>query len=243
MSSSGPGDQMRNPFYIVMFAASILISVCAALPRGAMGAPQNSQIQQEQSVVDAARHSRELKKNAAPPARVITNDDLDTERKKSGQDGFNPDAPVAPQTEAPNSSAIVAAEAPKQAATLARYDSGSKSKELEEAAAEDAEITRLKDRLVSAENSLFWQQRELLLDQNTVYTNPKYTTTLLGQAELDAAQLKIDQKQREIDSLRGPLADLEWRRWHRIQASGSENGSSAESYKSVPPSALVLPQP
>jgi uncharacterized small protein (DUF1192 family) len=138
---------------------------------------------------------------------------------------------------------MVTAEAPKQTPTLARYDLGSKSKESEETAAEDAEIARLTAQLAAAQNSLFWQQRELLLDQNTIYTNPTYTTTLVGQTELDIAQLKIDQKQQEIERLKGPLADLEWRRWRRMQASGPENGSAAESYKPVPPSALVLPQP
>ena len=174
---------------------------------------------------------------------MITNDDLDTERAKSDQGGSKAGAPPARQTGPANTGEVVAAEAPKQAATLSRYDSGSISKESEEAAAEDAEIAKLKDQLASAENSLFWQQRALLLNQNTVYTNPKYTTTLVGKNELDNAQLKIDQKQREINSLKGPLADLEWRRWRRLQASGPENGSASESYKSVPPSALVLPQP
>jgi hypothetical protein len=226
-----------------MFAGFLLIGVCTALPRGAMAEPQNLQIQQEPSVVDAARHSRELKKNAASPASVITNDDLDTMRTKSDQRESKACVPPARQTGAANTCAIVAAETPERTATLSRYDSGSISEESEEAAAEDAEITKLKDQLTSAENSLFWQQRALLLDQNTVYTNPKYTTTLLGKTELNTAQLKIDQKQREIDSLKGPLADLEWGRWRRMQASGSENGSAAESYKSVPPSALILPQP
>ena len=234
---------MRNSSYIVMLVGSLLIVVFAAFPREARAEPQNSQIEQEQSVVNAARHSREVKKNAAPPARVITNDDLDSERTKSDQGESNTRIPPARQTEAANTGAVVATETPKQAATLMRFDSGSKSNESEEAAAEDAEIAKLKDQLSSAENSLFWQKRALLLDQNTVYSNATYTTTLVGQTELDTAQLKIDQKQREVDSLKGPLADLEWRRWRRLQASGPEDGLVGESYKSVPPSALVLPQP
>jgi hypothetical protein len=234
---------MRNSSYIVMLAGSLLIVVCATLPREARAEPQNSQIEQEQSVVNAARHSRELKKKAAPPARVITNDDLDSARAKSVQGSPAPGIPPARQTEAANTGALVATETPKQAATLMRFDSGSESNESEEAAAEDAEIAKLKDQLASAENSLFWQKRALLLDQNTVYSNATYTTTLVGQTELDTAQLKIDQKQREVYNLKGPLADLEWRRWRRLQASSPENGSAGESYKSVPPSALVLPQP
>jgi len=234
---------MRIPFRIVMSAGSLLMGLCAALPHGTRAEPQNSQIQQEQSVVEAARRSRELKKNAATPARVITNDDLETARAKSDREGSNAGVPPARQKEAANTDEVVTAEVPKQSATLSRYDSGSKSKESEEIAAEDAEIAKLKDQLASAENSLFWQKRALLLDQNTVYSNATYTTTLVGQTELDTAQLKIDQKQREVYSLQGPLADLEWRRWRRLQASGPENGSAGDSYKSVPPSALVLPQP
>ncbi|HSS99361.1 MAG TPA: hypothetical protein VLK33_20140 [Terriglobales bacterium] len=234
---------MRNSSYVVMLAGSLLIVVCATLPREARAEPQNSQIEQEQSVVNAARYSRELKKKAAPPARVITNDDLDSARAKSVQGSPAPGIPPARQTEAANTGALVATETPKQAATLMRFDSGSESNESEEAAAEDAEIAKLKDQLASAENSLFWQKRALLLDQNTVYSNATYTTTLDGQTELDTAQLKIDQKQREVYNLKGPLADLEWRRWRRLQASSPENGSAGESYKSVPPSALVLPQP
>src|SRR5579864_7216820 len=124
---------MRNSSYVVMLAGSLLILVCPAFPREARAEPQNSQIPQEQSVVNAARHSRELKKNAAPPARVITNDDLDSARTKSDQGESNPRIPPARQTEAANTGALVATETPKQAATLMSFDSGSKSNESEEA--------------------------------------------------------------------------------------------------------------
>jgi hypothetical protein len=239
----GTCDQMRNPWRMIMLAVFLLLTVCAVLPRGVQAKPQDPLIQQNQSVVDAARRSREQKKNAAPPARVFTSDDLDREHANRDRDDFIVGALAAPQTESPRASAVAAAKAPDQAATSPNKESGSKRKESEEVAAEDAEIAKLGDRLASAQNSLFWQQRELLLDQNTVYTNPVYTTTHIGKAELDTAQLKIDQKQQEVDSLKGPLADVEWRQWRRMQASRPDNGTAVESYKSVPPSALVLPQP
>ena len=216
----------------------LLSTICAVFSRQAQADPQDSQTQQNQSAVDAARRSRELKKNSATPARVITNDDLESERAKRVQNQFN-----AGRSFTSIVNPAFPAEKPKQPASLANIDSESQGMESEEAAAEEAEIARLKARLASAQNSVFWQQRELLLDQNTIYTNPAYTNTHVGKARLDAAQSQIDEKQQEIERLKEPLANLEWRQWRRMQAGRSENGIAAEGYESVPPSALVLPPP
>jgi hypothetical protein len=81
------------------------------------------------------------------------------------------------------------------------------------------------------------------LQQNTIYSNPAYTTTHAGKSDLESAQLQIDQIQEQVDSLKGPLADLEWRQWRRMQAGRPDNGSLEENYRAVPPAALVLPQP
>jgi hypothetical protein len=234
---------MQNPRRMIVLVVFLLLTLCTVLPRDAMTEPQNSQIRQNQSVVDAARRSREQKKNAAPPARVFTNDDLDTEHAKLGWEGFDVGALAAPPTESPNGNAIAAAQTPNHGTTSPKKESGSQSNESDETAAEDAEIVRLRDQLASAQNALTWQRRELLLDQNTIYTNPAYTTTHAGKSELDSAQLQINQLQEEVDRLKGPLANLEWRKWRRMQAGSPDNGSRAEYDRSVPPSALVLPQP
>jgi hypothetical protein len=234
---------MRNLRRLIWFVVVLLLAVCAVLPREAKAEPQVSQVQQNQSVVDAARRSREQTKNAAPSARVFTNDDLDTVHTKLDREGFSVGALAAPQTESPDASAVAASQAANHGTTSPNTESGSKSNESEEAAAEDAEIARLKDQLASAQNALTWQRRELLLDQNTIYSNPAYTATHAGKAELESAQLRIDQMQQEADRLKGPLANLEWRKWRRMQAGTPDNGSPAENYRSVPPSALVLPQP
>ena len=233
---------MRNQRRIIKYVVLVLLTACDLLPREAQAEPQDLQIQENQSVVDAARRSREQKKNAATPARVITNDDLDRERPQRAQKGADADGRTAPQTESPNARFAGTTKAHYPTATLTSNESGLKSKESEEADAEDAEIAKLKAELTSAQNALNLQQRELFLDQNTVYTNPAYTTTHHGKAELDSAKLQIEQKQQEIDRLKGPLANLEWRQWRRLQASQSENGSTVENYKSVPPTALVLPK-
>ena len=226
-----------------MFVVFLLLIVCTPLSREAKAEPQDSQNQQSLSVVDAARRSRELKKNAGPPARVFTSDDLGAEQTKRTRESFNVGALTAPQTESPNASAVATAQPPNHGSTSPNKESSSKSNELEEAAAEDAEIARLKNQLASAQNALTWQRRQLLLDQNTIYTNPAYTTTHAGKADLDSAQLQIDQMQQEVDRLKEPLANLEWREWRRMQAGATVNGSQAETYRFVPPSALVPPQP
>jgi hypothetical protein len=234
---------MRNPWRMTMFGAFLLLIVCTALPRDAKAEPQNSQIQQNQSVVDAARRSREQKKNAALPARVFTNDDLDAEHAKLARDVFDVVNLAASPTESSNANVVATTQTPNHDTTMPPKESGSNSNESDEAAAEDAEIVRLRDQLASAQNALTWQRRELLLDQNTIYTNPAYTTTHAGKSELDSARLQIDQLQQEVDTLKGPLANLEWRKWRRMQAGSPDNGSQKEDFRSVPPSALVLPQP
>jgi hypothetical protein len=228
---------------MILSVVFLLLAACTLFPREASAVPQDLKNQQNQSVVDAARRSREQKKNAATPPRVITNDDLDAGHIKRGQEGFNVDALTSLETESSVPSAVTPAESPNQAAASANNESGSKEKESEEAAANEAETVRLKDLIASVQNDLYWQRREHLLNQNTVYSYAFYATTRVGKAELDSAQLQIDQRQQELESLRGPLANLEWRQWRRSQAGRTESASPAEAYKSVPPSALVLPQP
>jgi hypothetical protein len=230
---------------MVMFVVCLPLTVCAMFPRVAKAQSQDLQIQQDQSVVEAARHSREQMKNAARPARVITNDDLDTKHPRRDQEDFNTGTSTSPQTESPNASTLASIKAETQVATSVNKKSISISgeEESERAADELAEIPKLKGQLSSTQNDLIWQQRELLLNQNTVFSNPSYTATHAGQSDLNSMQLQIDQKQKEIEALKGPLANLEWRQWRRSQAGRPENVSSAENYKSVPPSALVLPQP
>ena len=233
---------MRTLRRIIVFVVFFLLTIFAVLPHEVRAAPQDSRFQKNQSVVDAARRSREQKKFSARPARIFTNDDLDTQHPTPTREDLNSGGLATPQAESTNANAA-AAEALIQTTTSPFDVSGTKSKESEVASAEDTEIAKLKSQLASAQNDLNLQRRQLLLDQNTIYTNPAYTTTHAGKAELDSAKLQIEQLQEEVDRLKEPLADLEWRRWRRMQNEHPENGSADEGYRSVPPSALVLPQP
>jgi hypothetical protein len=228
---------------MIVFAAFLSLAICTSRTCECKAGAQDSQAQQNQSVVDAARRSREQKKTTAPPARVWTNDDFETQHTNHARKDFTELAPASPQGEPGNPRAGGTAKAPDQAPDAIKNAPGTNSKESEEAAAEDAEIARLKKELASAENALTWRRRQFLLQQNTIYSNPAYTTTHAGKSDLESAQLQIDQIQQQVDSLKGPLANLEWRQWRRTQSVRTDSGSPEENYRPVPPAALVLPQP
>jgi hypothetical protein len=201
----------------------VLFTACVALPCVAEAQPQDSQTQQVQSIADAARRSREQKKNARKQSRVISNEDLDTEYFKSGQEGLYLAAPTTSKTEGLSASGAVTTDAADQAAPSANKEPRPKDVDSEEAVAEDAEIAKLKEEIAEAEEDLKWQQRELALNQDTVYSNPNYTDLKTGKAKLDSEQQRINERQQEIEGLKAHLAELEERRGRRKQAAPSEN--------------------
>ena len=216
---------MRNrlPHARLMLSSGVLFTACVALPCVVGAQPQDSQTQQDQSVADAARRSREQKKNARKQSRVISNEDLDTEYFKPGQEGLYLGAPAKSKTEARSASGAVTTEAADQAATSTNKEPRPKDVDSEEAAAEDAEIAKRKKEIAEAEEAVKWQQRELALDQDTIYSNPNYTDFRTGKAKLDSEQQRINERQREIEGLKAHLAELEERRGRRKQAAPSEN--------------------
>jgi hypothetical protein len=213
----------------LMLLSPVLLTACAVLPCTVRAQPQ-----QDQSVADAARRSREQQKNAARQSRVISNDDLDMEYFKPGQEGLNLDAPPRLKTEALSASSVAADEAADQAVTSANKESRPKDKDSEEAAAEDTEIAKLKEQITAAEEDLNWQQRELALDQDTVYSNPNYMDYETGKAKLDSEQQRINEGQQDIEGLKAHLAVLQDRQGSRKQAAQPE---------SAPPPTPAPPQP
>lgn len=216
----------------------MFLAVWVILPFTATARAQESQTQQDKSVADVARRSGAQKKNTVRQSRVITNDDLDKERPKPVQDGFNPGAQATPQTGATSASAV-AAEAADPASTSGEKESGLKCKEevaaehaeiatLQEQLAEVEEILRLKEQLAQAQNQLTWQQRELMLNEHTIYSNPNYTDYRTGQAKLDSQQQGIFESQGEIEAVKGQLAELEWRQSRRKLAASLESVPQAQ---------------
>jgi hypothetical protein len=182
----------------------MFLTTCASLPSVTEALPQDSQIQGDKSVADAARLNRETKKHLARQSRVISNEDLDLEYFKPGQEGLNVGAPA---SETPSASSEAAAAVGDQVPASTENESP-EGKRSDEAAAEDAEITKLTKQIVDAEQDLDLQQRELALDQDTVYSNPNYTDSQTGKGKLDAEQKRILERQAEIGRLKSHLAVL-----------------------------------
>lgn len=200
------------------------MTTCASLPSVAEALPQDSQIQGDKSVADAARLNRETKKNLARQSRVISNEDLDLEYFKAGQEGLNLGAPA---SETPSASSEAAAAVGGQVPASTENESRPEGNSSDEAAAEDAEIAKLKKQIADAEKDLDLQQRELALDQDTVYSNPNYTDSKTGKGKLDSEQKRILERQVEIERLKSHLAALQDLQKSRKQAL---------SRKSAPPS-------
>jgi hypothetical protein len=192
-------DPSRNSFVPL---SRVLFTACVVPPCVVEERPQDSHTLQDLSVADAARRHREQKKNARKQSRVISNEDLDTEYFKPGQEGLSW-APAKSKTEALRASWTVTTEAADQAATSANNEPRPKDADSEEAGAEDAEIAKLKKEIAEAEEDLKWQRRELALDQGTIYSNPNYTDFQTRKAKLDSEQQRINERLREIQGLKG----------------------------------------
>src|SRR3979411_372876 len=123
-----------------------LLMACAVIP-SRVNAQAQDVTQQNQSVADAARRNREQKKNLVRRARVISDDDLDREYFRSGQEGLNPGSAPALPTAAPGASAVAAAEAADAAAIASTEAPVPNSKETKE----DVEIDVAKARIAGEE--------------------------------------------------------------------------------------------
>src|SRR5258708_38887251 len=92
------------------FHLNIALLMASTVIPSRVNAQAQDVTQQNQSVADAARRNREQKKSLVRRAREISDDDLDREYFRSGQEGLNVGSAPALQTAAPGSRAVVAAE-------------------------------------------------------------------------------------------------------------------------------------
>lgn len=169
------------------------------------------QSQDSQSVADAARKAREKKKDAAKPAKVITDETLDV-KKGDVQNAVaeEPRVAGAPETSNPAPSGAPNSAAPD---ATAQADKNEKLKK---------ELTALKEQLKDALSDLEILQRENRLDQDTYYAKPNYGADTAGKQKLDDEQQQISDKRQEVDRLKARLADLQ------KQAGESSSSSSAQ---------------
>jgi|SRR5271165_4900013 len=172
---------------LLRLAAFLALAAFAALPALA---------QQDQSadpVADAARKTRAQQKNAPPPKKVYTNDDIPSA----------PQPAAAPAAKSPGD-----ASQPADADTSAAGSADDKAKDPQ--AYWRKRFQKARDDLAKAQKELDVMQRELDRNQVQYYSDPqKALMQQHDRSDINSGQAKIDAKKKEIDSLNQQLADME----------------------------------
>jgi hypothetical protein len=203
-----------------------LLAVGIWLPIAAVAQSPDAQSQQsgsqDSSVADAARRSREKKKNAAKSAKVITDEELDKKNFPAGNEGLNVGTAPKLETEPPSAQAVAAAEA---------ADSNTE----QQAAEQDAQLARLKEQVADAEKDLDFAKRGFALDQDSFQSNPDYAHDAAGKAKLQDEKQQISDKQQEVERLKAKLATLEELKSHRKGSRTQATPPQTETPPSTPP--------
>jgi len=220
---------------IMRWVVPLVAVLGAALVHSQDARAQDAATPQNQSVADAARQTREAKKNAAKTSKVISDDDIDTKKVKPGAEGLNVGSQPKSDSQPPNAGAVSAVEAADQAAAATETGSGKKG--------EDPEIARAKAEVAEAAKQLDLLQRGFALDQDSYYSKPDYMSDKAGKAKLDAEQQQIGDKQQEVDRLKAHLAELQEARSRKKVSPGEGAGAGpGEAEKPVEQPAPTPPQ-
>jgi len=187
-----------------------------ALPVGMASAQQQQPPpQQADSIAEAARRSREQKKEQPKPAKVWDNDTMPT---KPG--GVNVVGPSSPSSDAsgnqPAASAQAAASAPEASAAKSGEKSGKDIKALQ------ASLAAAKDQLQAVKAELDILQRKYNLDSQVYYGKPNYVADTEGAAKLADEKSQVDAKQQEVDTAQKKVSQLE----EELKNSGAGGDSS-----------------
>ncbi len=173
---------------------------------------QDASQQTGDPVADAARQSREAKKNAAKPHKVYTDDDVSRP---------NPAPPTTPAPGAPgalpsgNTPAVVA---PAAAASAADQDAKTE-------AAWRKRFKDHRDKIARAEKELDVLQREEQKTQIQYYPDPqKAMNEQYTRKDINDKRDKIEAKRQEIAQLKQGLSDLE----DDLRKAGGDSGWSRE---------------
>jgi hypothetical protein len=196
-----------------------------------------AQSDQQVSIADAARKSREMKKDAPKPATVITNDTLEPEKPAapSASSGTAPEA-GAPNA-APNTNLTVTAAPVTAASGQAVSDSTAQpaaAPSQQEKDAKSADIRALKQRIAEKQSEVNLVQRAFSLASDDFYSRPDFSKDEEGKAKLDAMKSDLTQRQEELAELKAQLP---------ADAGTEEKPADGQSESSSPSSAESQPKP
>jgi len=175
--------------FLIFSASSLFVSV----------ARSQSQETQSQSVAEAAKRAKEAQKKATAKSKVITDDDIETKKAKTGkeelstpavQPGGPPSFTASPGTEA----AATAKEKPSADASAQKTES--------------PEVKQLRAELAQADQDLDLAKREAALAQDSYYSKPDYTRDTAGKAKIDALKLQVTEKEKTAQYLKDRLTAL-----------------------------------
>jgi hypothetical protein len=170
----------------------VSVVVCGALLAGIPRA--EAQNEQQESIADAARRSREQKKETTKPSTVITNDTLEP-----------------PKTEAPSAAAAASAQpAPAATATTetgmtTAATGGAQAAGPAPTPVPSAELEALKQEIKQLQSEVDLAQRELALANEDFYSRPDFSKDEAGKAKLDAMKSDVAQKVDELAKLKAQL--------------------------------------
>jgi hypothetical protein len=196
--------------------------ILLALPAGIASAQQQQQPPQQQtdSIAEAARRSRELKKEQTKPVKVWDNDTMPV---KPG--GVNVVGPSAPSSDAPGNQPAASAQtttgAPESSAAKSSVKSGKDIKALQ------ASLAAAKDQLQLVKTEVDSLQRKYNLDSQMYYGKPNYAADTDGAAKLADEKSQIDAKQAEVDAAQKKVDAIET----ELKESGAGSDSSTPKTK------------
>ena len=211
---------------VVVFGALL-----AGIPRA------QAQSGQQESIAEAARRSREQKKEAAKPATVITNDTLEP---------LKPEAPAAATTPsaAATSDTNTSTAAPAATASTSAPPAAPATTEApEDRAAKQANLSSLKQQIANLQKEADLAQRALNLANDDFYSKPDFSKDEEGKAKLDALKSDVAQKLDELARLKTQLTESGGTLEEKPAQGESQGQSPTPSEPQAQPQSSGAPQP
>ena len=177
---------MRSTTFLRLTAVAMLLGLVT------FAAP--AQDQSTDDVAAAARKAREQQKNAPKPKKVLTNDDIPPANTNQA-----PEEASAPKAEGQQEGTDQGAAAEKNAEDDPKSEAYWRKR-----------FQKTRDKLAQAEKELDLLQRELDKNQLQYYPDPqKALMQQHDRSDINENTAKIQAKQKEIESLKQQLSDME----------------------------------
>jgi hypothetical protein len=205
------------------------LGLLLTLPLGSVAAQSQAAPQDmsssSNSLVEAARRTREERKDQAKPPRVWTNDTI----PKAGDEI----SVVGPATASSNNSAATTDNSPASANAanannVSAKTGGAGASIGDKRSALESQITNAKEKLATIKTDLDILQRTYTLDSQMYYGKPDYSSDKEGAAKLKDEQDQIAAKQQEMDDQQKKIDDLEAQQTKLGPSAGTEPASSNE---------------